>query len=724
MKLKKIPIAIKLLLADEVIPRWVLHMLDRSEGTGLMELDSLPDLDVSGNSEALLFYLKKAVQPRLKSAKRLSEIKCFPNLRIPIDESHLDVIGLSVRTHNGLARFISENPEKSYDEITLRDLAFIDGLGVNSLIELLVKVESFAIDFEEGQESDEVAVDGFLQSVSEGLWSDWARSVCLRDPRFEEALWFIPGSLRGDHVYLSDLVLETELNINDPSRAELASNLYLERENIRQLLEIEDCRSLDSTLLRLCESTASRVFKKRPEIADLFARRFGWSGQPPATLEVCGMELGVTRERFRQLEAKFKKAIPPGIEIKRLEEADQLLSHADGFTVRQAGEFLVQEGICSIPIDPRGLMNAFELIGKESGSPFDVNLRDGNYIVEVRGGQSRAILKAAGKLCSRNGLFTNADLMRRLGLEETDDENWNQILRNSKDFISIDIKETLWVKKLDAQQRNRLVNVTTKVLSCVEQVNLKTIRESLKRLYGWRNSSSFRDDPLIVPSLDSLRFFFGWHPDFEMNSDVVSSKKKLDPSSVLEGNDLKMLRVLSRNSKGFMSRREFLRACIDEGVEESSAQVLLTYSPIFEHVTFDTWKIVGRPIDAAAVAQHLEATRGRPRDKRIPYHGWLDNKIALVLVLPEFQNNFVVGCPSPYHRYLLGSSFRILDKDGNEYGELRDSDGSFYGFSKFLRHHDSEEGDLLLMLFDIATGEVTFSIEPESRVFELFQNDE
>ena len=33
-------------------------------------------------------------------------------------------------------------------------------------------------------------------------------------------------------------------------------------------------------------------------------RRFGLAGQPPQTLEQVGVELGVTRERVRQLESR------------------------------------------------------------------------------------------------------------------------------------------------------------------------------------------------------------------------------------------------------------------------------------------------------------------------------------------------------------------------------------------------------------------------------------
>jgi RNA polymerase primary sigma factor len=56
----------------------------------------------------------------------------------------------------------------------------------------------------------------------------------------------------------------------------------------------------------------------KPRLRDLLVLRFGLDGQPPRTLEDVGIELGITRERVRQLEVRALRelrAIAPGLEL-------------------------------------------------------------------------------------------------------------------------------------------------------------------------------------------------------------------------------------------------------------------------------------------------------------------------------------------------------------------------------------------------------------------------
>jgi RNA polymerase primary sigma factor len=52
------------------------------------------------------------------------------------------------------------------------------------------------------------------------------------------------------------------------------------------------------------EELSEALTRLNPRMRTVIARRFGLAGQPPQTLEQVGVELGVSRERVRQLESR------------------------------------------------------------------------------------------------------------------------------------------------------------------------------------------------------------------------------------------------------------------------------------------------------------------------------------------------------------------------------------------------------------------------------------
>jgi RNA polymerase primary sigma factor len=135
-------------------------------------------------------------------------------------------------------------------------------------------------------------------------------------------------------VVRSRRILAQKLN-RDPTLAEIAQESGLAEKRVKELLElVEDPVSLetpvgdgDSMYSDLIEdeatpqpesATAERLQAVElrhaleglePRLREVLERRFGLSGGNPQTLEHIGRELGITRERVRQLETRALKQL-------------------------------------------------------------------------------------------------------------------------------------------------------------------------------------------------------------------------------------------------------------------------------------------------------------------------------------------------------------------------------------------------------------------------------
>jgi RNA polymerase primary sigma factor len=89
---------------------------------------------------------------------------------------------------------------------------------------------------------------------------------------------------------------------------------------VADLIEDEKSESPDGATAANARSVelAEAIERLNPRMRHVVLRRFGLDGNPPQTLEEVGQELGITRERVRQLETRALKelrAFAPGLQL-------------------------------------------------------------------------------------------------------------------------------------------------------------------------------------------------------------------------------------------------------------------------------------------------------------------------------------------------------------------------------------------------------------------------
>ena len=89
---------------------------------------------------------------------------------------------------------------------------------------------------------------------------------------------------------------------------------------VADLIEDEKAESPDGTTADHARSVelAAAIELLNPRMQHVVVRRFGLDGLPPQTLEEVGADLGITRERVRQLETRALRElrlVAPGLQL-------------------------------------------------------------------------------------------------------------------------------------------------------------------------------------------------------------------------------------------------------------------------------------------------------------------------------------------------------------------------------------------------------------------------
>lgn len=706
-----LPSSLGLRWADIRLPAWVATLAQLPQGSPASALCKPLTADLSKHDwDHLIRFVINLTRERLTS---------ISSIRVISEELARDfqpeAVAWSVRTSNALHQAgLMEDP-KHLSQLTFGEVLRLPNVGVRSALDFAVTLETHlqqqTVYRDEPQVKQiELLVDEMRPGLVEAASEDWAESVAGTDPRFTDLLGRDPRTVSER--------IEQALESDDQSTiSALCTNIP----ELRARIEMFDSQPLERALLGLFIATLTG---KRDRIPALI-RRFGWDGKPPETLEQVGKRLGVTRERIRQIEAKIVRRMPDTpMYLPQLQKAIEALESASPISIRDASDLLKRRGICERPFHPESVISAAE----------DCNLPTSLRIQTVRGKKlvtSKSDLGVAGRLatiarkqCGASGATDIPEVLEQARSENLtfDDERAERLIRNLPDISWLE-DDWFWTSSIPSE-RNRLRNVARKMLSVTSPIHAQKIRNGMRRVASWRNSTvANRRWPFRAPPTQIVRRFLEQHSEFSVDeSGLVSSNLELDYVHELGDAERAIVEAIRSSPTRILDRQSIRDKCLSKGINAHSVEVLLSYSPLIEHLGVNLWTIAGTAIDPASLEAVKTANAERPREKRISDFGWTESgDIWIAVVIPAYHtSSFVFGIPGGVKRFLCGQKFSILDESGRERGHIGVTDtGAAYGAGPTLRRKAADTGDTMLCEFNLTRNVVMIRVGGEELTADL-----
>lgn len=693
--------------ASYTLPTWVCADTRLPVGTTLAGLHSeiwttMPKLN-QRLRHFLFFLLKSHIQD-------IENIRCInrnwpPGLKV-------SDIGWKTRTRNCLRRQGLLKNEKRLANITFGKLFKIRGMGPLTVLDFSATLEGAMDAYDQFASVDNVTEQ--ISLLNELAEEDWLRQISNQDPRFAPFLPSNEGTLQDRlDLLLSEPDALTDIVSNQFS-PESINDIY------SKFIEIQD-KLLEDSLLDFLKL----VLKTNEEKLDMLAARLGWNGKKPTTLQKSGDKIGLTRERVRQIQRRFLNHLPNHeVFMPMVDKALETLERCVPLTLDQASKTLLDAGISKTMFSPHSLLDAARLLGKKTSLNI-CKTRTGKMLVNDSHTQLvQMIPTMAYKLAGQSGA-TNVFQMR-FALESKghniEESELRRLLHTNKKLDFLD-SDWFWCPDVPIE-RNRLRNVTRRILSVNTPQSLQNIREGARRQYRYRATSHARYKTLTLPPIETIKTLFFRHPDFKVENNFVYSSTPLEYKTELGETERIMVEVLRSSPAGIMDRNSFEQGCVDHGMNENTFSVYSTYSCILEHVDIDIWKLRGVNVDPTTVEAVRIANHLKPHNKQVLQFGWDQNgKLWIATRLPHFgKNSLVIGCPSAVRRYLEKREFEYTPKGSEHHcGKIVfDQRGTSWGYGPYIRQNGLDENDILLAEFDLETNTAKLSVGDDELFDDIF----
>jgi len=321
---------------------------------------------------------------------------------------------------------------------------------------------------------------------------------------------------------------------------------------------------LEDELTRLLEANVPNARDCR-----LVRRVLGWDGQRGCCLKDAGEELGITRERARQIYARAIEQIRTAEISSAL---DEMLALVNRMSNRAAGDIeaeLLRRRFTNYPFAMRALMKTAQIFGR--ATDFTVEATGEQLFVVAGAGVARSIVKAALRASTRHGVQNVAALRSAIPpihRRRNDSLFVRQVLNTRRDICWLDAREeTFWLASVP---RNPMVRCLKKVVCYASPVAISDIHRALGRLPTKQRSILSRS--VVIAFCEQVPFC-------RVANGCVERISRLSNNNLISDAERLVCQILRRNGNE-LSVDRLQSLCAVAGVPKPNLWRIVLHSPL------------------------------------------------------------------------------------------------------------------------------------------------
>ncbi len=397
--------------------------------------------------------------------------------------------------------------------------------------------------------------------------------------------------------------------------------------------------------------------------------------------------MGVTRERVRQREQRFRSQINEraGIWTPALHRVVRLAAKLTPVTFPQFVQALTQRRLIPEGFSIESVLSIAEFFGQ----PIQANVE---YALIASGERlPTECLSVARRLVTRWGLTTIDEVCAELApTEQRQDlrELVRLVLEAQDTFCWLD-RSRGWFWLRDTS-RNRLLNQIEKIVAVAASVTVSDLREGVGRHHRMDGFRPPRD--VLVQLCESSGLY-------RRRGDRIEARADLPNWEDILGQNESALVAILLNHGPIMTRERLERLAVDQaGLKRNSFYAYLNYSPVIARLAPGVYGLRG----AAATAAEVDALiPDRARTQVLQDHGWTSTGALWIgyKISSAGARSGVLGIPGAI-KPLVQGSYELATERGQHAGALNIK-SSVWGLSPYYRRHSIEAGDHLVLVLNL-----------------------